>query len=261
VLIIVGAGLAGSWLTRVARAQGVDVILIGDEAEPSTAAAVGLLRPTHLPVADRPLLPKSLRAWAEHGIAVHSGAQVTRWDRTGVTYQPDWFVVDPTRACLPPDVVGRAFPTEDGVVQVNGVDYAGAIVWCDGLGDGRRTYGVTWVNPDPRALHHPLSVHHVAPYKVLAGASFPTGCRLGSSSTGDAGSAALAGVKLIALAAEVGLTDSSDGWYPVRGTRLKRQHTLTRDGPFGAWRWSGFHRTGFGSVPAGAPTVLRTVMT
>lgn len=260
-LIVVGAGLAGSWLTRVARDRGMDVVLIGDQLEPPTTAAVGLLRPTHLPEADRPLLPRSLRAWADHGVAVHTGAQVSRWDRPGVKYQPDWYVVDPVRACLQPDVIGQAIPVGPGRVSVNDEGLAGTVVWCDGAGAGRRTFGVTWVHPDPRALRHPLAVHHLAPYKVLAGASFPTGCRLGSSSTTDPASATAAGFKLLTVAVQRGLTDSADGWYPVRGTRLQRNQTLTPDGPDGAWRWSGFHRTGFGVVPASAATVLRTVMT
>lgn len=260
-LIVVGAGLAGSWLTRVARDRGMDVTLIGDQAEPSTAAAVGLLRPTHLPEADRPLLPKSLRAWAEHGAAVHTGAQVSRWDRPGVKYQPDWHVVDPARACLRPDIIGKATPVGPGRVRIGDAELAGTVVWCDGAGAGRRTYGVTWVHPDPRALKHPLAVHHVAPYKVLAGASFPTGCRLGSSSTSDPASATASALKLLSVAVQAGLTDSPDGWYPVSGTRLQRSETLTFDGPHGAYRWSGFHRTGFGVVPATATQVLRTVMT
>lgn len=260
-LIIVGAGLAGSWLVRAARDRGIDATLIGDASgEPSTAAAVGLLRLTHLPEADRPLLPQSLRAWANHGAAVHTGAQVSRWDRDGVTYQPDWHVVDPDRACIEPHLYGRAIPVAPGRVRVGDDELAGTVVWCDGAGDGRRTYGVTWVHEDPRALKHPLAVHHVAPYKVLAAASFPTGCRLGSSSTRDPGSAAEAAIKLLSLAVQRGLTDSADGWVAVSGTRLHRHETLTADGPFGAYRWSGFHRTGFGIVPAMAGQVLRTVL-
>lgn len=259
-LIVVGSGLAGSWLTRVARARGVEAILVGDEAEPPTTAAVGLLRPTHLPEADRPLLPKSLRAWSEHGIAVHAGAQVSRWDGPGVKYQQDWFVVDPHRSCLPADVVGRATALAPGHVRVGDAELRGTVVWCDGNGAGRRTYGVTWVHPDPRAVKHPLAVHHLAPYKVLAAASFPTGCRLGSSSTADPATATANGLKLLAAAVANGLTDSVDGWYPVRGTRLHRPQTLAPDGPFDAYRWSGFHRTGFGVVPAQAQHVLRTVL-
>lgn len=259
-LIVVGAGLAGSWLTRVARDRGLDVTLIGD-TEPSTSSAVGLLRPTHLAEADRPLLPKSLRAWANHGSAVHTGAQVSRWDRPGVKYQPDWHVVDPIGACLQPDVQGRASAVGPGRVRVGDAEYVGTVVWCDGSGSGRRTYGVTWVHPDPRALKHPLAVHHVAPYKVLAAASFPTGCRLGSSSTNDPASASASAFKLLAVAIQSGLTDSADGWYPVSGTRLQRTETLTLDGPFDAYRWSGFHRTGFGVVPATAELVLREVLT
>lgn len=260
-LIVIGAGLAGSWLTRVARDRGVEVTLVGDDLEPPTYAAVGLLRPTHLPETDRPLLARSLRAWSEHGIAVHAGAQVTRWDKPGRNFQHDWHVVDPTRACLLPDVTGRAKPAGANKVVVDGHDLTGTVVWCDGSGDGRRTYGVTWVHPDPRALKHPLAVHHLAPYKVVAGASFPTGCRLGSSSTADPATATASGIKMLAEAVRVGITDSTDGWYPVSGTRLQRTHTLTPDGPDGAWRWSGFHRTGFGVVPAMAPRVLREVMT
>jgi hypothetical protein len=261
-LIVVGAGLAGSWLTRVARDQGIEVTLIGDTCEPSTAAAVGLLRPTHLAPEDRPLLAKSLRAWADHGVAVHSGAQVTRWDKPGVKYQGDWYVVDPTRACLEPDVLGTAKPVGLDVVEVDGTAYEGHVVWCDGQGEGRRTYGVTWTHPDPRALPHPLAVHHLAPYKVVAAASFPTGCRLGSSSTGDPGSAAAAGLKLLSSAVMAGMINGTlDGWQPIRGTRLHREKTLTLDGPYGAYRWSGFHRTGFGRVPAAAPAVLKQVLT
>lgn len=257
-LVVVGAGIAGSWLTRAARAAGIETVLIGDGI-PASLVAVGLLRPSHLSETDRRLLGPSLEAWESTGTLFHKGAYVTRWDRPEGKTQGDWWVVDPSTSCLEPDIVGRAEPRGPGAVAVDGRALAGTIVWCDGGGNGRRTYGVTWRHPDPAAVRRLFAVHHIAPYKILAATSFPTGARVGSSSSNSPDRALEQAEKMFALAGERGLLTATEGWECLPGTRLKRDQTLAADGPDGAWRWSGFHRTGYGVVPADAARVLRTV--
>jgi hypothetical protein len=257
-LIVVGAGIAGSWLTRVARAANVETVLIGDRP-PSSLAAIGLLRPSHLAEADRPLLAPSINAWREAGCFVHQGAYVTRWDREDGKGQADWWAVDPRRSCSVPDVAGFAEPVSATSVRVGSEVFTGTVVWCDGGGEGRRTYGVTWYHPSPKAVRQPFVVHHMAPYKVLAATAFPTGARLGSSSATSAEVALEQAEKMFDVAAARGLLTTEEGWQMLSGTRLKRDHPLGQDGPAGAWHWSGFHRTGFGTVPADAARVLQEV--
>lgn len=254
-LIIVGRGLAGYWLDLVAQSRGIETTVI-DSGAPGTAAALALLRPSHLPEDQRNLLPRSLYQWQAVGATVHAGAFVTRWDRPDRKFQRDWYAVEPIEL----GEVDHGCPAEPlsptAVVIDSGVIEADQVVWCDGRGEGRRTYGVTWTNPNRHALTVPFLVHHLAPYKIMAAISYPSGCRIGSSSASSPRQAIDQGDQMLAKAIDLGWC-TEDDWKSIFGSRLHRDHRLSRDADVaGAWRWSGFHRTGFGVVPALANDVL-----
>lgn len=259
-IIIVGRGLAGSWLAHTALDFGEGVTLVDSGEPPSTLVAQAMLRPSWFDKADRHLLRPSLALWKPHGTVVE-GAVVTRWDNGSVKEQADWYAVEPT---LPPVdgariVTGWAKPVSETEVEVDGELYsADAVVWCDGQGDGKRTYGVVWSHDDPEALDTDFRIHHVAPYQALAGVRYASGCRVGASSSVSLLKAREQGERFFELAQDLGWITDLDGWYALEGTRLKRDQYLTvgEDG----WRWSGFHRTGYGVVPALAEGVLRIVL-
>jgi len=268
-LIVVGAGLAGSALTRIASSVGHSVTLVSD-TQPSTTAAIALLRSGHLPAEDRPMLAPSLAAWEELGVEVVRGGSVTSYRKPGAeaARQADWYGVDPSSVLLEPDVRSTVTtaPVPTSVVVADGELSGDAVVWCTGTGLGRRTYGHTWLHDDPTALRQPpgtLRLHHIAPYKVLAGVTYRSGARLGSSSASTLAAARTQAQSLMEKALNLGWLSTTDGWHLVSGTRLQREPgERLRRSPLGAgaWHWSGFHRTGFGVVPIEAQRVLSTVL-
>lgn len=262
-LVIVGAGLAGKWLTIAAQRAGHSVTLVHDGNPSAETAALAMLRPSWLPKVERHLLKPSIELW-DTVSEVHSGATITRWDNDTVKHQDDWFAIKPTLPPIEPDrmVYDTAMPLPDSEGKAvwglrHDVVEGDQVVWCDGAGEGRRTFGCTWVHDDPAVLDTSFRVHHVAPYKVLAGVRFEDQARLGSSSAGKLESALKHADTLIEKAVGTGMIASKDGWQRVDGVRLKRDEYLTRDGS--GWRWSGFHRNGYGLVPALADRVIEAV--
>lgn len=265
-IVIVGAGLAGKWLTLAAQRAGHNVAVVDDGMPSAEIAALAMLRPSWLPKEERPLLKPSLELWDAVGEVI-SGAAVTSYQHDELKEQADWFAIQPKLPTVEPDHVvhDRAVPLDDSEGKAvwtdkHGVIEADAVIWCDGGGEGRRTYGCTWVNDDPAAVASGLHVHHVAPYKVLAAVGFAEQARLGSSSSATMEGALKQADKFLEIAIERGMIHYDVGhWYRVDGVRLKREEYLTRDGS--GWRWSGFHRNGYGLVPALADRVIETVET
>lgn len=258
-LIVVGAGLAGTWLTLAAQNAGHRVTLVSDGEPSADTAALAMIRPSYLPRHERPLLHRALEHWDLVSEVVR-GARVTRWNDDSVKQQKDWFAIRPELPSVEPDERIRAHASPVSPTGVwTGRDYVegDAVVWCDGAGEGRRTYGSTWVHRDPAALAEPFQVHHVAPYKALAAVRYEDHARLGSSSASSLDAALRMADKFLDVALDVGLIASPKGWRRVDGSRLQHEPYLrhTEHG----WRWAGFHRNGFALVPTLAPTVVEAV--
>lgn len=259
--VIVGAGLAGSWLTNAAKAAGHHVTLVSDGHPSADRAALAMLRPSWVSKDERALLEPSFACW-EPLTDVLRGARVTRWDNDTVKEQADWVAIKPALPTVAPDelVNAHAQPLDRRRVWL-GKDYleGDVVVWCDGAGAGKYTYGCTWVHPDPEvATHEGLRTHHVAPYKVLAAARFDTEVRVGSSSSVHLDTALRQADAFFAAALDAGMIRSPKGWRREDGHRLLRPQYLTNDGPSG-WRWAGFHRNGFGLVPALADAAVARI--
>jgi len=259
-LIIVGDGLAGRWLSKTAVEAGHEVVVLADGQPSADIAALAMLRPSYLGKEERKLLLPSLKAWEDAGVEVLRGATVTRWNNDSVKEQADWFAIDPK---LPEVEVaerasGRASVVEPKLAWVGAKYFVGdAVIRCDGGGGGRRTYGSTWVNKNREELKIDgnFAVHHVAPYKALAGVKYRTHARFGSSSAADLNKAIAQADKFFDIALQLGwINGTGHGWQRIDGTRLLRDPYLSRDHL--GWRWSGFHRNGFGLVPALAGEVL-----
>lgn len=262
-LIIVGDGVAGRWLSKTAVEAGHEVVVLSDGQPSADTAALAMLRPSYLDKEERSLLLPSLDAWEAAGIEVVRGATVTRWNDDSVKEQADWFAIEPRlpEVEVAERVRGRASVVEPNLAWVGSKHFIGdAVIRCDGSGGGRRTYGSTWVNEDREELRidGSFAVHHVAPYKALAGVKYGNHARFGSSSAADLNKAIEQADKFFKVALELGwIGGTGHGWHRIDGTRLLRDRYLSHDHL--GWRWSGFHRNGFGLVPALAGEVLSTV--
>lgn len=262
-VIVVGSGIGGSSLVRALRARGIETTLISVGVGGSSAG-LAISRPSYLPAEHRWALAPSLRTLAEDGATVFNGALVTSYQRPGEDprVQKDWAAIEPDEALLAADVPGWADAISATEVSVAGTRFEArdALVWCDGEGSGDRTYGVTWLHPDPDALtERGLRVHHLAPYKTLSSVSFESGARFGSSSASEPGEALEKARKMFALATELGWLANVKGWGYTGGCRVNRPAHLERRED-GALRWGGFHRSGYSLAPALAPRLVDEIL-
>jgi hypothetical protein len=259
-LVVVGGGLAGTWLSLTALAKGHEVVVIS-QGDNTALVALSLLRKAWLPTEQRAYLDAAVKRWQEVGCQVHNGAEVTRWNNDTVKHQSDWYAVDPTLPAVDVERINAlAYAVDSETVLAEDTEVTGdAVVWCDGKGAGKRTFGATWINNDVNALYTslPLKVHQLAPYKVLAGVKFQSEARLGSSSASSLPVALRQANEMYDKAVKLGWVSADDDWELRAGTRLQRDKRLTRDSS--GWHWSGFHRSGYAIVPATVEEVLNTV--
>lgn len=249
--IIVGKGLAGTWLARELHGRGHDVTVIHHE-EPGSSAAIALLRSTYLAPEERSLLAPALARWNHLDQEILTGARATRKGSPKDLHEADWYAVHPELPRLEPDIrvlQAHAKPLSETMVWTPKGEVEGdMVVWCDAGGAGHRTYGCTWVHDDPGALVDSFRVHQWAPYRVIAGARYSDHARMGSSSAGSLLKAIDQASRVFAEAQEAGMLTTERGWKRLDGTRLQRPLSLTKN-EFG-WRWSGFHKNGYALVPA-----------
>jgi hypothetical protein len=257
-LIIIGSGIAGSCLAREARDQGIETTVVADSIG-NSQVALAVLRPSYLPATQRAAMFESLEIYRKWGVDVIDGAIVTTYRDDSVREQNDWWAVDPLSPLIKPDLIGTATALSDTSIRINDETLTGKIVWCDGKGIGRYTYGSTYVHDDPNAVTTDLSVHNVAPYKTVVATRVGSVARIGSSSASTMTKGVAQGEKLLDLAIRLGWLTTLDGWIRIDGERLQRSEFLDRSAPKGAWRWSGFHRSGYSLAPALAKNVLETV--
>lgn len=272
-IIIVGQGIAGSWLAQTAIDEGHEVVVISGKEPSAERAALAMLRPSYYSREHRPLIQESLALWGETN-EVLRGADVNRWDREELRHQKDWFAVDPKPLVLRGEytqITGWAIPRDNRSVAIEDegppfrVETADRVVWCTGSapgggpGDGKYSYGVTWVQDGvDSSFLPPYLVRHLAPYKTLVRVRFQDGIRLGTSSANTLEKAREQGNNFFAIACNLGWADPGEIWYPVEGRRFHRENWY-QEGFRGA-SWAGFHRSGFGVVPALAKRVLEQVV-
>lgn len=255
-LTVVGAGVAGSALAREARRRGHTVKLIGG-APSASLAALSVVRAKY--VADAPdaseAVAYALERYREAGCQVIEGASVSSNQKPDPKLEPDWFAVEPAPFLVKPDVT-----EEKGARYVD--PNSDATINCSGAAglEGKVTFGVTWINVDPKALKLPgLNVHRYAPYRSADAVAFRSGCRLGSSSASTIEGARKEAAKIMAVATERGWIARTDGWYGMVGRRVKRD-SLFGPGPAPRlWDLGGFHRSGWSLAPLRAAQLLDAI--
>lgn len=264
--LIVGAGIAGSALTRVLRDRGAAATLIADPARPphSLAAAAVLRAAYHARnPGETAAFRRSLELYTGWGVGFARGATVTSYRHDAPLADADWYLMDPAAALVAPDAAAAVTPHPDGVLTAAGEVIPGeTVVWCAGAYGAATgaytTHGDTWIHPDPAAVaataEAPLRIHHWAPYRTLVAGAIAGQARLGSSSAVRPATAAAQGERMLATAARLGIIRGTDGWQRISGTRLRTAAACEQlDGR--NWRFSGLHRTGYALAPAHAESL------
>jgi hypothetical protein len=270
-LIVIGAGIAGSCLARLAREAGIDVTVVAQEGKPDSLAATAILRRGY-----HAGKREELEAWdyavecyERWGVHMQRGGAVSSYRRVGAEAREDadWLLLDPAVPLVKADA-------EDEVVSVHG----GRVWFGPGRGitgdavvvaggarsnlsseDGKITWGLTWVHQED-ALKEPekLKVYQYAPYRTIVGGAAGGMARVGSSSSVTEAGAVEQGEKMLRTAWDLGWLRTRNGWEMRVGARLKteRRWWRTEDGH---WEVGGFHRTGYALAPRTAQEIIDNI--
>jgi glycine/D-amino acid oxidase-like deaminating enzyme len=260
-LIVIGAGIAGSSATRIARDKGWDVTLIDHAPEQSASrSALATIRPTWFDKAERADLERSWEWYSKWGAAGTREAYVSNWKNREVKAQKDWWLVDPIVPLLKPDTIERVVRISNNDVELSsGLSInADAILNCTGAygadlaRDVSLFAGVTWISHDAELDYSPYRVHHLRPYKSLSAAQINGVTRVGSSIAATADKAIQEAEELLEQAHLLGIVQAGATWEMSLGWRAKGKGGIPIYPELGQRNayFSGLARSGYGLSPA-----------
>jgi glycine/D-amino acid oxidase-like deaminating enzyme len=260
-LIVIGAGIAGSSATRIARAKGWEVTLIDHAPEQAASrSAIATIRPTWFAKSERADLDKSWEWYKEWGAAGSKTAYVSNWRDSVVKEQNDWWLVDPLIPLVYPDITKRVIGIDRTSVELSdGSEIeADAILNCTGgYGEDLARQvtlfaGVTWISTEAKLDYWPYRVHHLRPYKSLSAAHINGVTRVGSSIATTADKAIKEAKDLLEQAHALGIITETGKWDMSFGWRAKGaggKPIYPKLGERNAY-FSGLARSGYGLSPA-----------
>ncbi len=260
-IVIIGAGIAGSSATRIARAKGWNATLI-DHApmQAASRSAIATIRPSWFDKSERTDLDRSWEWYRQWGAAGSKHAFVSSYRNQEVKNQKDWWLVDPLIPLLEPDIRERVTQIRDNCVELaDGTTLqADATLNCTGAYGANLAQnvtlfaGVTWISNNAQLDHAPYRVHHLRPYKSLSVAQINGVTRLGSSISKNADQAIADGKYLLETAHALKIINTSSDWEMSLGWRAKGiggKPIYPKLGERNAYL-SGLARSGYGLSPA-----------
>lgn len=276
-IAIVGAGVAGSLLTRELQHLGHYPILIASEAIPeATRAALGVLRPGWETGAGRARVKQAIDYYAELGAAAGRGAWVTSTKAPAGRLDPGYWLVNPDRILLGPHLVAD-------VANVASTAHGALIEFIDGstmtadraiIAAGPMTahlahttplpatYGWTAALPGARLdTEHPIRVHHYAPYRSIMAVQHGDHVRVGSSRHADPDRAAADAQQMLARALDAGMVHNATDVNWLQGRRAHHTQPGTWEHRGNVTLFAGLARVGLGVTPAAAADLARNLHT
>jgi hypothetical protein len=259
-ITVIGAGIAGSALTRLARERGHDVSLVS-VGPPASAAALAVARPSWLKLEDRLGLAFSLDWYRANGMLIATEAAVRNAKTpTEVKLQGGWYLIDPLAPLVAPD--------EERAVTRDDFHRGGPIVVCVGAGatfPPPRIGGTNWGSTATCAAaweeagHLPtLQVAHLRPYHSVMVACDGGHIRLGSSQGATPEAADRRLYSDLAVAEELGLVGRGWAWDIVRGQRVTvKAPRVQRNG--NRYTMTNYGRLGYSLAPWDAHNVLEEI--
>ena len=259
-LIVIGAGIAGSSATRIARDKGWDVTLIDNAPENAgSRSALATIRPTWFDKAERVDLERSWDWYTKWGAAGSREAYVSNWRNREVKKQKNWWLVDPILPLVEPDVRERVVGIYDKHVTTD----AGQLIEGDAILNCTGAYGselsrdvtlfagVTWISRNAELDYSPYRVYHLRPYKALSVAQINGVTRLGSSIAATADKAIDDAKEMLMTAIALGIVKQAD-WEMSLGWRAKGKGGIPIYPELGQRNayFSGLARSGYGLSPA-----------
>lgn len=259
-LIVIGAGIAGSSVTKIARSKNWEVILIDDfPLQSASRCALATIRPTWFDKSERTSLERSWEWYNAWGAAGSREAYVSNWRNLDIKLQKDWWLVDPLIPLEYPDLTNRVIKINEKSVELDNQEVieADAIINCTGAYGGNLAQditpfaGATWISHNAVLDFEPYRVHHLRPYKALSVAKVNGVTRLGSSIAKDMDTAIAEAEEMLVTAGDLGIIKSGD-WELSVGWRAKGKGGKPIYPEMGLRNtsFSGLARSGYGLSPA-----------
>jgi len=260
-LLIVGAGVVGSSAKRIADEHGwASTLADGNPHRAASRAALATIRPQWLGEHGKTIAGRSWRWYDDWGATVTRQALVTSYRNLEPRPQSDWWLVDPDRILVQPDLEvdvehvwcdnGRVHARINGEPRTyDACLMATGAYGRDFIGGYKEQHGATLINRN-LTLDAPLYVHHLRPYHSLTVGDVGGAVRLGSSvaSTPDK---AVTEIRLMLDAAErLGLVPRSDDWQLSVGIRAKAPKPVVPLIGQNVARIGNLGRSGYGLAPA-----------
>lgn len=272
-LVVVGCGIGGSMVARLARERGHEVTVISDGKPPDSLAATAVLREAYH--AGKPeqvaALKYAVQLYEDWGAELRRGGEVAtyRHPEAAPRADGDWLLLDPASVLMQPDVKAKVLTCGPHAAWTGGEDddavRGDAVVIATGAGEqflpenASVTWGLTWTHVGS-ALKDPdrVRVFQYAPYRTLIAGVTGVHARVGSSSAKTKDKAVEQGRMMLKQAWELGWLTTPSGWTRVLGARLKTDALWWKE-ESGAWHLGGFHRTGYALAPAAARDLLEEI--
>jgi glycine/D-amino acid oxidase-like deaminating enzyme len=274
--IVVGAGIAGSAFTRMARREGKTVLLIDQGGPMASRAALSVMRLGWSPAGrERLLAERSLSWYGENGWIRARQAEVSSAKHPVALLQPDYFLIAPLGPLVQPDITDSVRSAEEGRIQTHRVGtYESRFVvlatgaasgfWTAGLEDrftwGHTAYSATAQVNSPRETG--FRIHHLRPYRdiVVARRVGGSGAVIGSSSATSEGRSVAELEGYIKEMERLEVISRVNDWECVGGVRAFQGEKM-----YGRPRWidrrtilfSGFGRMGYTYAPWRALSLVR----
>jgi len=251
-LIVVGAGVAGSVLTTMARERGLDVVLVNDWGGPASAAALALLRRGWA----RAETDEATDWYEAHGNLTRGALATYGWNEVSKE-QPDWRLVDPESVLVKPDVIARVTNWIPGAVQTgSGADIRATQVvlshpvWTSAP---PASYGATALSRTAQVIGASCRVHWLRPYHAVTASQKGGWTRVGSSVAATPELAVARLQTMVDEATDAGLVTPARDWYTQEGARWEVSETERMPG---LTMLGGLGRLGFTLAPRNARVLL-----
>lgn len=269
-ILIAGAGIAGSVLTRMLRERGHEVVLA--DARPDRAAsrcAFAYLRTAWWTGEERAEVRRAVGWYEERGWVLSRDGRVTDVRRGRDFSQADHILIDPRGPLVKPDL-GMNLQRWSGRLSVLAVLGDGLEVPVDrlvvatGAGTGRwahgtPVYGGVYECMDYRMIT-PLKLLRVTDRLTYTAADDGTVTRLGASKALTPEAAKRRAWTIRERMMDAGLVTCTRKWTYRSGTRWEQANRS----PGGArqvservWTFTGFARSGYARVPGAAQYLIR----
>lgn len=249
-LIVIGAGVAGSVLTTMARIHGLEVLLIDqDPYQAGSRCGLAVLRTAWAPETRQAL------DWYGVNGGVHTPVTLVTDYAGRHTEKSDWHYVDPRDVLVKPDIDRRVTHINPGWAQTaDRVVYrAGAVVMAYVPAMDPSSWGCTAYSWDAKVQDYEARHHWLRPFHGITAIQSPDGLvRLGSSLSASPEAAERRTRRMVVEATELGMV-SAGTWTYATGKRHEASMPVVTPGLAST---GGAARLGFTLAPARAARVL-----